>query len=354
MTRFHIGTRIGILTSDRWLYAAYAEPFRTKWLSKVVVKKLMPIDSSKAFQTPVSINSLICVMNRNPSKSSAKWREREQKLAKASVEFGVSSDFKNCIVRRSPHRDIVTRWLKSMPSIQKSGCRIKVGPALGLEQAFVGRKRELRVEEELVSPFLSAREIVDGEIHWSGRWVLCVGSPRGGWINLSDYPCAEARLREFEKSLIMRSCVTKKEYWYKTIDRTLASDWTRNKILVPELKRIPQAVFDQKGFVPSHGIYAIFSNDWPTKILCDLLLCGILRLTIEAIAPQVSNGYFRCYKRFLSQIPLPNWKSLCNQDRYELAVMSDKQNRLGILKIVARIYDVNVKILDRYSPSKFP
>ena len=337
------GTRIGILSSDRWLYAVYADSFRRKWLPKVKIKELLPVDPSSAYRRPVSTYPLICVMRR----------ENGSDLADARSNNGVESDASSLSQMRnfqnSEHSETVVEWQRLFPSIESAACRIKVGPALGHELAFVGMKNQLQVEEELLSPYLSPREIVGEFIRWSGRWALCVGSPSGGLIDLSAYPRAKVRLNEFKEILEKRSCVRNEEFWFKTIDRTVSADWAGEKLLVPELARIPRAAYDDEGIMPSHGIYAIFSDEWPTEVLWNVLSSGILRITLEAIAPRVSGGWIRCYKHFLSQIPLPSWNSLSDLDRNALTAFSKQKDRSGIIKKVAKIYGVKFKFLEDYS-----
>ena len=343
------GTRIGILSSDRWLYAVYADSFRRKWLPKVKIKELLPVDSSSAYRRPVSTCPLICVMRREKVSNPADARSINGVESSGEFQSDASSLSKMRNLQNSEHSETVAEWQRLFPSIESAACRIKVGPALGHEPAFVGMKNELQVEEELLSPYLSPREIVGESIRWSGRWALCVGSPSGGLINLSAYPRAKVRLNEFKEMLEKRSCVRNEEFWFKTIDRTVSADWAGEKILVPELARMPRAAYDDEGIMPSHGIYAIFSEEWPTEVLWNVLSSGILRITLEAIAPRVSGGWIRCYKHFLSQIPLPSWNSLSDLDRNALTAFSKQKDRSGIIEKVATIYGVKFKFLESYS-----
>ena len=343
------GTRIGLLSSDRWMYAVYADSFRRKWLPKVKIEELLPVNPSSAYQRPVSTCPLICVMRRENGSDPADASSINGVESGGELQSDASSLSKMRNFQNSEHSETVAEWQRLFPPIETAACRIKVGPALGHEPAFVGMKNELQVEEELLTPYLSPREIVGESINWSGRWALCVGSPSGGLINLSAYPRAKVRLNKFKEILEKRSCVRNEECWFKTIDRTVPADWTGEKILVPELARIPRAAYDDEGIMPSHGIYVIFSDEWPTEVLWNVLSSGILRITLEAIAPRVSGGWIRCYKRFLSQIPLPSWNSLSDFDRTALTTFSKQKDRVGIIKKVAKIYGVKFKFLESYS-----
>ena len=339
-------TRIGLLSSDRWMYAVYAEKFRSEWLPKVEIKELLSVNPSRAFQRAVSASPLICIMRREAEINLAGTKFTKGVESNGTQQIEVPSSPQIKIRQFQQHSEIVTEWQRLFPLIEASGCRIKVGPALGHEPAFVGTKNELQVEQELLSPYLTAREIVGETIQWSGRWAMCVGSPGGGLVDLSDLPQAKNRLNKFKEVLEKRSCIRNEQFWFKTIDRTVPSDWVDEKVLVPELSRIPRAAYDREGFMPSHGIYAIFSDEWPTDVLWNVLSSGILRITLESIAPRVSGGSIRCYKRFLSQIPLPRWYLLSRSDRAVLTALSKQKDRSKIIQKVATIYGVNCKFLE--------
>ena len=114
-------TRIGLLSSDRWLYAVYAEKFRSEWLPKVEIKELLPVDPSCAFQRVVATYPLICIMHR----------EAQINLADANSSFGVESNGTRRIefspssqmkIRQiHQHSEIVTEWQQSFPLMRLRG-----------------------------------------------------------------------------------------------------------------------------------------------------------------------------------------------------------------------------------------
>ena len=336
-----VGTSIGILSSDRWLYSVRATAFRNKWLPKVKIDELIPIAPSVAFQRSVSISPLISVFIRKDAESSD--------VPGTEINAGLWSSPKMRIYHRHDNLEVIAKWRRLFPPIEDAGCRIRVGPALGHEPAFVGSKDDLGVEEELLAPYVAPHEIVHTQIHWRGRYALCAGTPDGELIDLSVFPLARARLNRFKKHLKKRSCVGSGNVWFKTIDRTVPGDWTEKKILVPELSRSPSTAYDDIGLMPSHGIYAIFSDEWPTEILSYLLSSGILYVTLDAIAPRMRSGSIRCYKRFLAQIPVPKWGALSDADRAALVAHAKQRNHLRFMKKVARIYGVEFEFLNGYS-----
>ena len=111
-----------------------------------------------------------------------------------------------------------------------------------------------------------------------------------------------ARLSRFRKPLSKRAIVKNGAPWYRTIDRIDASVWTRPKLLLPELAKIPRIAVDRSGAIPSHGVYAIFADGDRIDALFEKLSNGRLARALEDIAPKVKGGFVRCYKRFLDEI----------------------------------------------------
>ena len=91
---------------------------------------------------------------------------------------------------------------------------------------------------------------------------------------------------------------------------------------------------DRSGGVPAHSIYAIFSDDWPDDALMRVLNSGLLELTAKALSPTMGSGWYRTYKRFLAQIPLPKWALL--SPRQQAALTQD--GHLQYQKVFAGLF----------------
>ncbi|EXJ13996.1 Modification methylase AbrI [Imhoffiella purpurea] len=320
------GGRLALLSSDRWMHAAYAERFREQWLRKVRIDRVEKVNAREVFQAPVSTYPLIAFLTR------ADTGNERRPTGFHSRDEATSA--------------IVEEWMSRLPSIMQAGCEIRVGPALGHDKAFVGGA--LDVEEELLIPFLRSREIVGDGIAWEGGQVISVHSPGGGLIDLQRYPRTAKHLARFRPHLEGRACVKRDkdtERWYRTIDRVDRSLWARDKILVPEIYCDLKIALDEDGRVPSHSLYAIFSERWPLSVLRDLLASGVLGAVMDCIAPRIRGGCKRCYKRFLSRLPLPQWDALSRENRQGLAESSAAGDRVGFTERVADIYGVEVDVL---------
>ena len=262
------GGKCGFLCSDRWMYMAFAERFRQKWLPWIEILGNDPVDAAQVFHRRVDTYPTILIASKRAS-----MKEPPVPVA--------------CHAGRT---------------LQELGCAIKAGPALGHTPAFVLGPGEDDVEPELLLPWIHSSEILDGSIAWQRRRVVAMFAADGTLVDLRRYPRLERRLERYRSRLASRFIVRRGAPWYRTIDRIRAVDWRRPKLLVPELARVPRIAIDRSGAVPSHGVYAIFAPRDRVEDLHEILRDGGLARALDGLAPKLKGSYTRCYKRFLSRI----------------------------------------------------
>lgn len=263
------GGKCGILCSDRWRYMAFAEQFRRKWLPQLKIHSANSLRASDAFLEDVDSYPSILIASRTNGK----------------------------IAQTAPKSAGTT--------LAHLNCDVRVGPALGCTSAFVLEPDEDDVEPELLHPWVAASDVLDGEVRQSGRRIVAMHDKDGRLIDLARFPLLRSRLERFRTNLTNRSVVRNGAPWYRPIDKVSAETWARPKILVPEMARTPRLAIDRTGAIPSHGVYAIFAPDDDIASILLRLGDGRLAKALEAVAPKVNGGYFRCYKRFLMTAPLP-------------------------------------------------
>ena len=263
--------KCGFLCSDRWMYMAFGERLRQEWMPWLDIFSNDPVNASDVFDQRVDIYPTILVASKRSTPKSK---------------------------RRPTHRN-ASRTLDDL------GYAVKAGPALGHAPAFVLQPDEDDVEPELLRPWIESSDVLEGYIEWSGRRVVTLFDDNGQLHDLQRFPQLQRRLRRFTHALRNRWIVRNGAPWYRTIDRIRPVDWTRPKLLVPELAKTPRIAIDRSGAVPSHGIYAIFAPDDHVDSLYETLRDGGLAKGLNEIAPRLKGNYMRCYKRFLSQIRIP-------------------------------------------------
>jgi hypothetical protein len=266
------GGRIGFLCSDRWRFMGFAERFREKWLPSLNITSEIGISAFEAFVGDVdSYPTILIAVKRRKKKTEPLLKKRHRKK-----------------------------------TLTELGCVVKVGPALGHTAAFVLDADEDDVEPELLRPWIEASDIKNGFIKRRGRRVVVMYDKEGELIDPKKYRLLMARLKRFRKQLKKRSIVQNGAQWFRTIDRVIAADWKRPKLLIPELAKVPRVTIDRSGAIPSHGVYAIFAPDDDVDGMYEKLRDGKLAAALNGIAPKVKGEYVRCYKRFLLMVRVPH------------------------------------------------
>ncbi|MYF30339.1 MAG: hypothetical protein F4169_16105 [Gammaproteobacteria bacterium] len=261
--------KCGFICSDRWRYTGYGEAFRRKWLPLLDIETKVAGLPKDVFQRDVYVYPDVLLASR----------------------------------RQQP-RSNVKRRRKMGQTLADLGCTIRVGPALGVAEAFLLNPDEDQVEVELVHPWIDTHDVRADDIGHSGRRVIAPYHADGTLVDIAEYPALAARLSQFKERLKGRYIVRQGAPWYRTIDRIRASDWSAPKLLIPELAKVPFVALDRSGAVPSHGIYCIFSHERDIDEVYDRLSNGKLARAISPIAPKVKGSYTRCYRRFLSAIEI--------------------------------------------------
>jgi adenine-specific DNA-methyltransferase len=255
----------GFLCSDRWRYMAFAEDFREKWLRYLDIRSEITLPASEAFVRDVDSYPTILIASKRPKND----------------------------------RKLPLRKTKRGKTLGDLGCVVKVGPALGHTPAYVLGQDEQDVEPQLLRPWIDGSEIREGSVVWRGRRVVVMYGEDGKLIDPKKFPLLMARLERFRRALEQRSIVLNGAPWFRPIDRVRVEDWSRPKLLVPELAKTPRVTIDRSGVIPSHGVYAIFAKDDNVEVLYEWLGNGRLAMALEGIAPRVKGEYVRCYRRFL-------------------------------------------------------
>ena len=261
--------RCAFVCSDRWRYTVYANDFRKKWCASLHIKTESAGEPKEAFDRDVYVypEILTATPRRTPKPQTAKRRTHGRTLAEL-------------------------------------GCTIRVGPALGVTPAFVLDPDEHDVEAHLLHSWIDTREVLAGQIHWSGRRVVSPFDDTGALIELEAYPLLAARLRRFDSRLRARYIVRNGASWYRTIDKVIPADWAAPKLLIPEVAKLPRVAIDRTGTIPSHGLYCIFSHDADIEDIYERLRDGKLAKALAPIAPKVKGRYTRCYRRFLAMMEI--------------------------------------------------
>ena len=280
------------------MYSQYGEAFLARLEANAWKLTVLDERPQNAFQRDVGAYAAIVAF----SKTTRKPKASDKKSVRGSI--------------RETHAQLIKR----MGSIVDAGCEIKVGPALGAGRTYIAERRyPPAIEAELLRPFISRGDLNGVTLSHSDGLVVSPYDRHGRLVALKEWPHFAKWAHRNSTVLKGRSIVRSNSLkWWRTIDAITPIWNVEAKLLIPEMTKDFLCTLDTSGGVPAHSIYAIFSSAWPPVALANVLNAGLLRLTAQAQAPAMQGGWYRMYKKYLSQVPLPNWDELSGPQKRTL------------------------------------
>ncbi|MEM7659731.1 MAG: hypothetical protein AAF399_26695, partial [Bacteroidota bacterium] len=199
-----------------------------------------------------------------------------------------------------------------LSSILGQGFKIGIGVATGRDKVFIGKNLKEEVEEEILLPMLTSRDVRGTEIRWDGTYFLNPYSPTGDLINLDQYPKAQAYLHKHYEQLMSRH-VSKKNpsNWYRTIDKVRPQLTNSPKIILPDITGNSLIHIDRGDYYPHHNLYYITGKDIPDlELLAAVLMSDFIREQLSEIGNKMNGGYPRWQSQNLKKLQIPYLDSI--------------------------------------------
>jgi len=364
------GGRLAFVCSDRWLRANYGAGLRAYLRSNVRTLAHIEIHDLPVFDRNVNAYAAVTILERLDDAGHRGTRTlfaqptSVAELNRCLRRVAYGSDKSVMLTVEEPlgcrpaimlrNRSTVRALRKieaQMPTIEESGCSIRVGAALGFTPAFVVEQHNAAIESALLLPYASSRDVRDGQVCVT-RWVIDVFDEQGELINLSQYPAAREYLLQFKRELLQRSCVRRPEQWYRTIDKIYRQLAASPKILICGIARAPRLALATQVVQPGNSLYSITSSDWPLKAVFNVLSSGVLGLCADAYSCRVNGAFLRFHGVVLKKLRLPIWTSVPGEIQQCLTVPDSGS---ALLEAVAQLYSTSKALFEEYSgPEAFP
>ncbi|MDR1448904.1 MAG: Eco57I restriction-modification methylase domain-containing protein [Propionibacteriaceae bacterium] len=361
------GGRLCFICSDAWTKNDYGRELRRLVSNRFALRSYVDMYGVDAFESEVGAYTSVTVISRGEqgavlaaraeSADAVHLRELERQFAGAVsvareaqvvsvVHPGQGSG--PWLLRGDRHVDAIGELERRCETLEQAGCRVGIGVATGADGVFVRPFAELNVEESRRLPLAVNKDVVRGELSWTGRGVLNPWASSGGLVDLAAYPRLAAALEPHREQLARRHTARRDagRLWYKTIDRITPSLTWEPKLLVPDIRGDGDSIaYDPGGLYPHHNIYFITAAEWDLRALQAVLRSGIAKLFVEAYAVRIGGGYLRFQAQYLRRIRVPAWTTLTPADRLLLSEAGAAGAKVGSTAL-ERIYGLDRGSLD--------
>lgn len=288
------------------------------------LEAIEPYEPSEAFVRRVAVRGALFVAVRKTRTSS-----------------GLPDDGAMWLAGSEEARRVFHEASARFPTLEQAGCRIRLGMATGRNSVFVRAGSSLDVEEDLLVPAVSTRDLSNGAIAWKGLSVIDTARPDGKLWTLQEKPRLHAYLEAHRETLEGRHSVASGGFWQQTHTRLSRRLAAAPKILVAETANPCRVAMDGSGFMPLNSLHAIESSEWPLEPLATLLNIAAVGLVANALLLTRGKGYLRVNATALRKVRIPPWRLLGDIEKRKL----QSENRSEACEAVACIFRMSDNLL---------
>jgi hypothetical protein len=307
------GGKLAFICANRWLRNQYGKPLRQLIGMHYGLEMVIDLPTAHAFQENVNAYPAIAVIARNQNGTAPKYYEIEeveelQRLDKhkngppSTLDIGGKSE--------NWFHDFVSREMDvtcNLAGLEKQKFQIGIGVATGRDRVFIRNDFDGIVENELLLPIVSSKDLKGDQFNWLGNHILNPFNETGGLIDLDRFPLAKVYFEEHGAALKNRHVGKKRPtQWYRTIDKIDTTLLAKPKILLPDISGNKRIFIDFGKFYPHHNLYFITGrNQKDLQILAAILMSQFVREQLKAVGTQMNGGYPRWQSQNLKKLTIP-------------------------------------------------
>lgn len=345
--------RLAFICADRWMRNQYGRRLREKILSEgFAVDACIVMHDVDAFAEEVSAYPAITVLRRGKQGLVLAADTTAAFNAKAALDFTAWADAPSGQRLRSraidaarlPHWHTTAEswpegspetvaWLEqlndTMPLLEslETGTRISIGVATGADAVYVTKDSDA-VEPERLLPLAMSADIKSGEYSWTGHYLVNPWD-EDGLVDLDSWPRFATYLKRNEHALRQRSIGKRNPTkWFRTIDRVAFALTSKPKLLLEDMKRLPNPVLEPGGRYPHHNLYYIVSEKWDLEVLGGLLLSDVIERQISAYCVKMRGKTLRFQAQYLRRVRIPYLTTIPAEVQEALKVAFRERDRV--------------------------
>ena len=188
----------------------------------------------------------------------------------------------------------------------KTGCNDAFIITTKKREEILGNCRtadERRRTEELIRPILRGRDIKRYGYEWAGLWLINThNGVRGKMerIQIEDYPAVKAHLDKYWDKISERA--DKGDSPYNLRNCAYLEDFSRPKIIYPEITKYMPFYYDNRGFLQNNKTFMLIGEH--VAFMAAFFNSPLFRFCFKETFPQLSESGRELRKVFFEQIPV--------------------------------------------------
>ncbi len=303
----------GILTficSNRWLKNQYGKGLRKLIHLSYSLKEIIDLEETSPFEENVIAYPAITTINKSSLSAKAGYYKINNLSDLAEYDFEAERLRTICTsnsLNWFPLNSKGYPYEIFLDSIENQGFKIGIGVATGSDKIFIRNDFKAFVEDDLLLPILTSRDLKNNHLNWSGNYLLNPFDKNGGLIDLNRYPKAKKYL-ESKRDILEKRHISKKNprFWYKTIDRINHDLINEYKIVLPDISGNSHLFIDKGNYYPHHNLYYITGNNYDKlAILAALLMSDFVLNQLMELGTKMNGGYPRWQSQNLKKLRVP-------------------------------------------------
>ncbi len=301
---------LSFICSNRWLKNQYGESLRSLIQLNYYLEEIIDLEETCPFEEEVIAYPAITTIRNSKNKNKANY----YLIDDINKLLDINKDFE---ITRTVDTANSKNWFsyvwsgekndKFLTTIEGNGFNIGIGVATGLDKVFIRNDFSSLVEQELLVPILTSKDLKNNKFNWAGNYLLNPFDSRGKLIDLTKYPKGNKYLESHRVALEKRHVAKKNpQNWYKTIDRIKPSLTRQDKIILPDISGNTYLFIDNGNFYPHHNLYYITGRDYnKLVILASILISDFIRNQLLNLGTTMNGGYPRWQSQNLKKLRIP-------------------------------------------------
>lgn len=305
---------LAFICSNRWLKNQYGRNLRTFIGNHFTLDCVIDLEEASPFEEAVIAYPAISVVRKSKQKEKTKYFRIADlhDLAKFSKEMLPIRTLDLETTNWFSIINIGSAYEKNLDTIDNQGFKIGIGVATGCDKVFIRDDFKHFIEEELLIPILTSKDLKDNKVRWSGSYILNPFTTNGSLINLDLFPQARDYFQS-QREILMQRHISKKNsmHWYRTIDKINIKLVQKEKLLLPDISGNSHLFIDKGSFYPHHNLYHITGgNNQELVLLAAILMSDFVKKQLLEFGNKMNGGYPRWQSQNLKKLRIPVLSSI--------------------------------------------